>query len=181
MEALPYKTREELEAGFARVLQSPRDGGVLQMIVRRPRHEERETLQQAELSITEGLVGDVWSQGHAVLPETQLTLTNARLIDLLSGGESQFWPLAGDQLYVDMDLSEENLPPGTRLSVGSAILEISKKPHTGCKKFMSRFGLQALEFISAPERKPFHLRGLNARVIQPGNIRVGDMMRKLSS
>ena len=84
------------------------------------------------------------------------------------------WHLAGDQLYVDLDLSEANLPPGTRLSIGSAVIEVTAEPHTGCSKFVERFGLDAMKFVNSRERKDLHLRGINARVVRPGVLRVGD-------
>ena len=110
----------------------------------------------------------------------QLTLTSVRLMALVAP-ERQRWPLAGDQLYVDLDLSVDNVPPGTRLSVGEAVIQITEPPHTGCKKYAARFGLEVLRFISSPEGKRLQLRGVNARVIRPGAIRVGDVVRKLSN
>lgn len=185
MEQLPYKTLPELEAGLEFVLASPREQGTLELIARRPRSEGREVLAEAELSPLEGVVGDDWKNrsthsmpGGVPNPAKQITIMNSRLIGLLTG-EREFWSLAGDQLYVDLDLSVDNLPPGTRLSIGTVILEITAPPHTGCKKFSGRFGLQALEFISAPARKGLRLRGLHASVVQPGVIRVGDRVQKI--
>lgn len=103
---------------------------------------------------------------------------NARTVALLAQSE-EHWPLAGDQLYVDLDLSDDNLPPGTRLSIGSAILEVSADPHTGCQKFSSRFGVEALKFVNSPEGKRLHLRGINTKVLQAGTIKVDDVVRKL--
>jgi MOSC domain-containing protein YiiM len=176
-----HRTLDEIEAGFGHVLDSPRDTGTLEMIVRRPRHDEREVLEEAEISLSDGLVGDLWRtrRSRAGARESQVTLTSSRLLKLLVG-EQEFWPVAGDQLYVDFDLSAGNLPPGTRLAIGAAILEVSAKPHTGCSKYMARFGDDALEFISAPERMSLNLRGINTKVIQPGTIRVGDVVRKLA-
>ncbi len=172
---------------MGRVLLSPRDLGTLELIVRRPQTDEREILTEGELSPEGGLVGDNWkargSMGAPVSPEQverQITIMNSRLIDLLTG-DRRFWSLAGDQLYMDLDLSRANLPPGTRLAVGSAILEITNAPHAGCKKFSARFGLEALKFISEPSRKDLRLRGIYARVVQPGLIRVGDRVQKLFS
>ena len=89
------------------------------------------------------------------------------------------WSLAGDQLFVDLDLSPENLPPGTRLAMGSAAIEVTKQPHTGCAKFVERFGLDAVKFVNSDEGKQLHLRGINARVALPGVIRVGDIVSKV--
>jgi MOSC domain-containing protein YiiM len=105
---------------------------------------------------------------------------NSRVIALLAGDKER-WPLAGDQLYVDLDLSVDNLPPGTRLNFGSAVVEVSDRPHTGCKKFAARFGLDALQFVNSPQGKQLRLRGLHARVVQPGVIRVGDIVEVLPS
>lgn len=180
-----HLTREELEAGIDTIRQSPRNEGTVKMIVRRPGVDERELMNEVELSLTEGLVGDNWksrgskhtSDGSADF-EAQLTLTNARLVALLAQDESR-WALAGDQLYVDFDLSEDHIPPGTRLAIGSAVIEVSAKPHTGCNKFSARFGVEALKFVNSSEGKQLHLRGINTRVIQPGIIRVGDLVKKL--
>jgi MOSC domain-containing protein YiiM len=108
----------------------------------------------------------------------QLNLINARLIALLAQDKAR-WPLAGDQLYVDLDLSEENLPPGTRLTIGAAVIEVTDQPHTGCKKFAARFGADAVKFVNSPEGKALHLRGINAKVVQGGTIRAGDTVRKI--
>jgi len=187
METITHLSRPELEAGMDHIRQSPKDQGLVKLIVRRPQENEREVLEEAELTVESGLVGDNWegrgsrhsSDGSANL-ETQITMMNARLIDLIAGSPDR-WPLAGDQLYVDMDLGVENLPPGTRLSIGSALLEVSAAPHTGCKKFSARFGLEAMKFVNSQEGKQLHLRGINTRVIQSGNIRVGDVVRKVSA
>ena len=175
-----HPTAEQLEAGLEHVRQSPTNGGALLMIVRRPDTEEREVVDEGALDIDLGLVGDNWkargnpltANGKASL-EAQITVINARLLHLVAEAEER-WPLAGDQLIVDMDLSMENLPPGTRLRIGSAVLEVSAKPHTGCAKFEARFGRAALKFISSPIGRSLRLRGLNARVVEPGTIHVGD-------
>lgn len=182
-----YLSMSELEAGMEHIRQSPRDHGELRMIVRRPRDDEREVLDHGELSLSEGLVGDNWKQrGSNHTPDrsanldAQITVMNARTIELLAR-EKERWALAGDQLFVDFDLSDENIPPGTRLAVGSAILEVSAQPHSGCKKFSARFGVEALKFVNSPEGKQLHLRGINAKVIQAGTIRVGDIVSKVES
>jgi hypothetical protein len=175
----------ELEEGMEFIRQSPRDEGVLKMIVRRPNVDERELVEECELDREQGLAGDSWkvrgsshtSDGSANV-NAQLTIMNARVIALLAQDEAR-WPLAGDQLYIDMDLSDNNIPPGTRLALGSAVIEVSAQPHTGCKKFSSRFGMDAIKFVNSPEGKQLHLRGINTRVIQPGMIRVGDTLKKI--
>jgi hypothetical protein len=186
METITHLSMAELEAGLENIRQAPRDHGVLRMIVRRPQEDSRESLQEAELSLSDGLVGDNWKiRGSRHMPDgsanphAQITVMNARSIALLAQTENR-WPLAGDQLYVDLDLGDDNLPPGTRLAIGSAVLEVSSVPHTGCKKFSSRFGVEAMKFVNTPEGKQLRLRGINTRIVQPGTIRVGDVVRKLS-
>ena len=175
----------ELEAGMENIRQSPKDNGVLKLIVRRPRDDEREIVDQGELDPQAGLIGDNWKiRGSKHTPDgsanvnAQVTIMNSRLIALLAQ-EHERWSLAGDQLYIDMDLSEENLPPGTRLALGSAVVEVSAEPHTGCRKFSSRFGVDAMKFVNSPEGKKLHLRGINARVVESGRIQVGDVVRKV--
>ena len=110
-------------------------------------------------------------------PDMQLNIMNARVVALVAQDKSR-WPLAGDQLFIDLDLSDANLPPGTRLAIGSAVIEITAQPHTGCGKFVERFGLDAMEFVNSPVGKELHLRGVNAKVVRPGVIRVGDVATK---
>ena len=178
-------TTAELKSGLSHVCQSPKDAGELALIVRRPSFEEREILEEGQLDLVEGLVGDNWrtrgssrTEDGSAHPDMQLNVMNVRFTDLIAQDKER-WQLAGDQLYVDMDLSEENLPAGTRLGVGTAVIEVTAQPHTGCKKFMARFGKDALAFVSTPQGKTLRLRGLNAKVIQPGTVRVGDTVRKL--
>lgn len=185
MREVKHLTMVELEAGLDFVRQSPQDGGVLQMIVRRPFTDEREVMHEGKLDLTVGLVGDNWqargskatSDGSAN-PGAQLTLMNSRLAALVAQSKER-WPLAGDQLYVDLDLSEENLPPGTQLAIGSAVVEVTAVPHTGCKKFVARFGQDAIKFVNSPLGKQLHLRGVNTRVVQPGIIRQNDTVQKV--
>jgi hypothetical protein len=183
--AIRHLTRAELEAGLDEIRQAPRDEGVLRLIVRRPRIEKREVLEEGELHPVEGLVGDSWinrgssqTADGSAHPDMQLNIMNARVAALVAQDKER-WQLAGDQLYVDMDLSAENLPAGTRLAIGSAVIEVTPPPHTGCKKFVSRFGLEAMKFVNSPVGRELHLRGINARVIQPGVIRAGQLVKKL--
>ena len=176
---------DELEAGLAAVRASPADGGTVELIVRRPGVGEREAVDAGELDALDGLVGDTWrSRGSRHTPDgsaeadRQLTLMNARFARLIAGGDAQRQVLAGDQLHVDLDLSVDNLPPGTRLELGTAVIEITDKPHTGCAKFSSRFGVDALRFVNAPTGTSLRLRGVNARIVRGGTVRAGDAIRK---
>ena len=174
---MKHLTTEEIEAQLDYVAESPRDNGVLNLIVRRPREDEREVLETGELDMEKGLVGDDWLADDGN-PEAQIAIMNSRIIELLAQDRDR-WKLAGDQLYIDLDLRDENLPAGTRLEIGSAILEITPKPHNGCKKFVERFGLDAMKFVNSPVGKHYHLRGIYAKVVQSGTIRQGDAVRKV--
>lgn len=185
MEAVKHLSMTELEAGMEYIRQSPKNDGLLKMIVRRPQDDQREIVDHAELDTTHGLIGDNWkirgskhTADGSANPDAQITVMNARTVALVAQAEER-WPLAGDQLYVDLDLSEENLAPGTRLAIGSAVLEVTAQPHTGCRKFSDRFGVDAIKFVNSEEGKRLHLRGINAKVIQAGAVCVGDVVRKI--
>lgn len=180
-----FLTLAELEAGLGNIRQSPKSEGTLAWIVRRPGINLREVLDIGELDQNLGLVGDTWkTRGNSrtaaglAHPDMQLTLINARLIALLAQRQDR-WALSGDQLAVDLDLSMDNLPPGTRLALGSALIAVTAQPHTGCDKFAARFGKEALKWVNSPLGRQLRLRGLNAKVIQSGVIRVGDAIRRL--
>jgi hypothetical protein len=180
-----HLTTAELEAGLAEIRRSPKDAGLLELIVRRPRVDEREVLAEGELHSSDGLVGDSWKErgssrtpDGSAHPEMQLNIMNARVIALVAQARER-WPLAGDQLYLDLDLSGENLPAGTRLALGETLIEVTAQPHTGCKKFVARFGVEAMKFVNSSVGRELHLRGINARVIRGGAIRVGDVARKI--
>jgi MOSC domain-containing protein YiiM len=173
-------TADRLQSELERVREAPADEGVVELIVRRPAVDEREVLDEAELDVDLGLVGDHWSaRGKRPNPKSQLTLMSSRAAALVAG-QRERWALAGDQLYVDLDLSGENLPPGTRLAMGSAIVEVSDLPHLGCSKFTHRYGADARELVNSPEGVALNLRGINCRVVRSGTVRVGDAVRKLS-
>jgi MOSC domain-containing protein YiiM len=178
-------TTAPLAVRLADALGAPADAGTVELIVRRPRPEERELVEEAELDLEEGLVGDCWrsrgtSRGPAD-PDAQVTLMSARVAALVAGDDAERWALAGDQLYVDFDLSEASLPAGSRLAVGSAVLELTALPHTGCAKFTRRFGSEAIRLVNAREHRHLRLRGANARVVEPGRVRRGDLIRRLDS
>jgi MOSC domain-containing protein YiiM len=176
-----------LEDGLDHIRRAPRDEGAVELIVRRPAPETREVVAEAVLDPAAGLVGDNWRErgsrataDGAAHPEMQLTMMNARAAALIAQIHDR-WPLAGDQLYVDLDLSYQNLPPGTRLEVGSAQLEITDQPHTGCGKFVRRFGADAMKFVNSPAGRELNLRGIYARIVRAGTVQTGDAIRKVSS
>jgi MOSC domain-containing protein YiiM len=179
-----YVGTEDLQAGLPEILAAPAIDGTVELVVRRPAEGEREVLEEGVLDVASGLVGDDWSdrnvrRGRPSDPATQLTLMNARVIALLAGGDRDRWALAGDQLYVDLDLSHENLPPGTRLQVGTALIEVTDQLHTGCAKFTERYGSAAIRFVNGKAGRPYRLRGMYARVVESGTVRPGDAIKKL--
>lgn len=178
-------TLEQLKTQLNHIQASPNDTGSVLLIVRRPTTEEREIIAQGRLIPSVGLEGDNWRERGSTSmpdgsanPEAEITLMNARVIQALTQDETR-WALAGDQFFVDFDLSEENIPAGSQLAMGSAILEVSPLPHNGCKKFSERFGVDALKFISMAENKPLRMRGINAKIIQAGDVKQGDLIRKV--
>ncbi len=176
----------ELEDGLADAGLSPQDNGLLEMIVCRPAIGERLVLEQADLHPNDGLLGDNWqargskaTPDGSAHPDAQIAIMNSRIIQVIAQDRAH-WSIAGDQLYIDLDLSIDNLQPGQRLAIGTAILEITDKPHTGCDKFTGRFGHDAIRFVNSAEGRQARRRGLYARVIQPGAIHTGDAVRKLT-
>lgn len=175
-------TRESLDARLGELRALGAEEGTLELIVARPSEGERETPETAELTIEEGLVGDRWkpavTANGRVHRDNQLTIASTRVLDLIADQER--WPLAGDNLLVDMGLDKESLPAGSRLAIGdTVVVQISEEPHTGCAKFSARFGSDALKFINSPEGRELRLRGLNAQVIVPGAIATGDAVRRV--
>ena len=182
---IKHLSAADLEAGLDEIRDSPKDRSVLDLIVSRPEEDAREVMELADLHVEVGLVGDTWRDRPSVRsgdgkahPDMQITMMNSRVAALVAQSKDR-WPLAGDQLFVDLDLSKANVPPGTRISVGSAILEATDQPHTGCKKFAARFGVEALKLISSPTGRELQLRGINLKVVQSGEIRPGDAVKKL--
>ena len=181
-----HLTTEELEAGLNHIRQSPKEEGILEMIVARPDVDEREVLKEATLDVDKALIGDNWhvrpssrTKDGSPHPDKQLNIMNARAIDLIADTKDR-WKWAGDQLIVDLELSDENLPAGTQLVIGDAIIEVTALPHNGCKKFAQRFGVDAVKFVNSPIGKQLHLRGINAKVVKGGTIREGDVVKKLN-
>ena len=177
---MAHRTLSELQAGLEGVRGSPIGAGTVELVVRRPAPGEREELTHADLHLVEGLVGDCWrTRGARDTPDggphpfRQLTLMNSRAAQLVAG-TTERWALAGDQLFVDLDLSHEQVPAGALLLLGTAIVEITEAPHNGCAKFTDRFGADATRLVNSPEGKARRLRGANARVVQAGSCAKGD-------
>jgi hypothetical protein len=180
-----HLTMQELEAALDHLREAPKDEGVLHLIVCRPAVEERQVLDMAELDPLKGLIGDNWivrgsskTPDGGPHPEMQINIMNSRVTALVARDRER-WPLAGDQLYIDMDLSKQNLPAGARIRVGSAVLEVSPLPHTGCHKFVARFGVEAMKFVNSEVGRELCLRGINAKVVQGGVVKVGQVAKKI--
>lgn len=176
---------EALNAQLPTIRQSPLNNGELKMIVRRPKSDEREVLETAELSTEVGLVGDIWPQKPSSSmpngephPAKQITIMNIRSIAAICP-EKDRWALAGDQLYVDMNLGYENLPPGAQLQLGETLLQVSEPPHRGCNKFSARFGVDAMRFVNSEAGRELNLRGINAVVVKAGKVKLGDLLCKI--
>jgi len=181
---MEHLSRRRLEGGLGQVCASPRDGGRVVLVVRRPAVGARELAAEAMLDLQAGLVGDNWlTRGSRLTPDgsadpdRQVTVMSARAAALVAGGPDRM-PLAGDQLYIDLDLSVDNLPAGSLLRLGQAVLRVSAAPHLGCAKFVERFGAEAMRFVNSRTGRRLRLRGLNARVVVPGVIRPGDIAAK---
>ncbi len=182
--ATPPTPARDFEPHLEALRTAPADGGRLELIVLRPHLEQRELAQEAILDADQGVVGDNWQvrgsgsrPDGSANPEAQVTIMSSRVLAAIEPDRSR-WALAGDQLLVDADLSIANLPAGTRLAIGEAVLVISETPHTGCAKFSARFGSDALRWINSPIGRELRMRGLNARIVQGGVVRVGDTLRK---
>ena len=177
---MEHLSRERLEAGLGRIRDSPWDAGQVVLVVRRPAVGVRELPGEAMLDLVAGLAGDNWlARGSTGMPDgsadpqRQVTVMNARVAELVAG-ETDRMALSGDQIYVDFDLSVDNLPAGSLLAVGRAVLEVSEAPHLGCAKFVERFGTEAMRFVNSRVGRQLRLRGMNTRVVQPGIVRPGD-------
>ena len=183
--SIKHLTPEELAAGLEHIRQSPRDNGVLEMIVCRPEIDSRKVLDSAVLDVGQGMIGDSWTRRGSSKtadggphPEMQITIMNSRVVALVAQTKER-WPLAGDQLFVEMDLSKANLAAGSRIAIGSAILEVTEPPHLGCHKFVDRFGVEAMKFVNSPVGRELCMRGVHARVVQNGTVRTADLARKI--
>lgn len=181
-----HVTKSELLAGLPHVIAAPKDEGELLGIVVRPDHGQRVEPESVAISAAGGLAGDHWAKGcwrttddGKPHPDVQICIMSARCIGLIAVERSN-WAAAGDNLFIDMDLRPENLPPGQRLAIGSAVLEITAEPHNGCKSFAERYGREACAFVNSREGKRYRLRGIYARVVQEGGIAVGDKVTKIA-
>jgi hypothetical protein len=181
---MEYVTTQEIKHRMPWVLDSPRDNGIVRLIVVRPQTDQRDVIEQAHFSPAAGVAGDNWqhdcwkrlADGRSD-PDVQVAIMNARMIEVLAGDQTH-WPLAGDQLFVDFDLGTANLSPGDQLKVGDAILEITAEPHRGCRKFKQRFGEQALNYVNSAEGDRHRLRGVYAKIIEVGKVETGDAIKK---
>ncbi|WP_419553484.1 MOSC domain-containing protein [Candidatus Poriferisodalis sp.] len=180
-----HRSTGELEAALPHIREAPSGAGTIQLIVRRPGEDAREVLSEARINADEGIEGDTWNQRGTSLsadggphPNMQITIMNSRVAAAIIGPIER-WPLAGDQIYADLDISHEALPAGTQLSVGDAVLEVAVEPHAGCAKYAARFGREALRFVNTGEGPDLRLRGVNCRVIQPGTVRIGDSVSQI--
>jgi MOSC domain-containing protein YiiM len=185
--AIAHRSLDQLRAFVPHIAEAPRDHGTVRLVVRRPAVGVREVLDAGQLLPEEGLAGDTWrdracsrSADRSPHPEMQITLMSIRAIGAISPDDTR-WPLAGDQLFVDLDLSGDNLPPGTRLDIGSSVLEVTAQPHTGCARFIERFGIDAMKWVNSAEGRALNLRGIYARVVTAGEIRPGDTITKRAS
>ena len=182
-EHVPYhRGLAEIERTAAEMGISPTDYGTVEMIVCRPALYERVVLQEGVLDTTHGLRGDSWetrsrSDGGAD-PLRQITVMNSRALAAIAGNRER-WPLAGDQLIVDLDLSIDTLPAGSRLLIGEAVARVTEPPHTGCAKFAGRFGAEALAWANGRQGRLQRRRGMYVRVLECGTVRPGDVVRKL--
>jgi len=171
-----HRSLAELEAGLHALPQAPKDVGRLALIVRRPAEDQREILQGARLSPEAGLPGDTWIASPK--PEAQLAVMQHDVAELVANGKPL--TLFGDNLFVDLDLSTANLPTGSRVRVGEAVVEVTPMPHNGCRKFHARFGNDALHFVNAKPTRHLNLRGIYWRVIEAGDVQVGSRIEVLS-
>ena len=180
-----HLTTQQLEEGLDLIKKSPNDNTLVDMIVCRPSEGDRKILQEGFLDKGKGLEGDNWiDRGSSKTPDgcshpdMQLNIMNSRSVALIAQHKNR-WQLAGDQLFIDINLSDKNIPAGTRLSIGDAIIEVTAIPHNGCKKFTERFGMDAVKFVNSPIGKELHLRGVNAKIIKSGKINAGDTVKKI--
>ena len=177
-EAAHHLPAEQLREGLRKLPELPRDRGRLALLVRRRADGVRETPERVRLDAEEGLVGDGWSRRPPRKPDAQLAVMCRPLAELIANGQPL--SLFGDNLFVDLDLSAANLPEGARLQVGEAVVEMTPEPHDGCLKFKQRFGQDALRFVQDKATRSENRRGVYWRVVESGEVAVGDPVRVLA-
>ncbi len=160
-----------LQAAFLELPPAPATRGRVVQIVRRGEGGRREYLEHTRVTPHTGVPGDAWARRSAPDPDEQITAMQAGVARLLANGQPL--GLFGDNLFLDLDLSANNLPPGSVLRIGTAGFVITAKPHTGCRKFLTRFGRDALRFVSEAAHRSHNLRGVHLRVLEPGEVRLG--------
>jgi len=167
-----FAARDRLVSALDALAAAPIGSGRLAFLVRRGRGGRREVLERARLTPAEGMPGDAWGRRVLRTATAQLAVMQHGVAELIANGQ----PLAlfGDQLFLDMDLSAEHLPTGSRVRIGGALLEVTPKAHNGCKMFAARFGDEALQFVSEPVRRPRNLRGIYMCVLEAGDVAPGD-------
>ena len=182
-----FRKTADLQASLDHVLESPKDEGTVEFAQIRPAKGKREARESVHLSTEEGAQGDRWiltaprdRETGEIWREMQVTLMNARMIEAIAGDRDN-WPPAGDQFFVDFDLSAENLPAGTHIGIGTAVLEVSAEPHLGCDRFIERYGIDACRFVNSREGKALRLRGVNCRIVRDGEVRSGDRLRRIDT
>jgi MOSC domain-containing protein YiiM len=180
-----HKSLDELNAALPDIRAAPKEGPIEALVIR-PDHGARLMPERVRLSRAGGTEGDHWARGcwrstedGAPHPDVQICIMPARVIRAIAGAREN-WAEAGDNLFIDMDLTPENVPPGTRLSMGSAVLEITAEPHNGCQAFIDRYGRDACLFVNTGPGRLMRLRGIYGRVVQDGEVRVGDPVRKVA-
>jgi MOSC domain-containing protein YiiM len=173
-----FRTSDDLRRALAELPAAPKDNGRVALIVRRMEQGRRELPERLPLTLEAGIPGDAWSRQRRPDPDAQIAVMQADVAHLIAHGQAL--ELFGDQLFLELDLSVENLPPGSRLHVGRATLEVTPMPHNGCRKFRARFGLDAVELVSDPQLRHRNLRGIYLRVVVPGEVAVGDPVAVIS-
>ncbi len=182
-----FRSLQALKAGLdAMLAAAPKDNGTLDLIVMRPDHDLRVLPQSFEVRGDDGLPGDHWKRGTGYALEDGTGDPDAQICMMMSGciraiaGDKANWPPAGDNFFIDMDLTPANMPPGTRFAIGSAEFVVTGIPHNGCQSFIDRYGRDACLFVNTGEGKAHRLRGIYARVTRDGTVSVGDTVRKLN-
>jgi hypothetical protein len=173
-----HRSLVEIIAGFEALPPPPKDRGRLSLIVRRYPDGHREILSSTRLTPEEGVPGDGWNRRPPRKIDAQLAVIRIDIAELLAGEQSV--TLVGDQLFVDLNISSENLPTGTRLRVGNAEVEMTPEPHNGCLKFKDRFGQEALDFVNAKATRDQNRRGVYWKVVKAGEITDGCPIEVLS-